>query len=198
MFQHLHGNGVNLPLLFPLILATPYCRLQDKNYSTFNHGPIQVIKTIIRFLIYIYTSTLLIKEQTRIILHPPNLCVHKTISTVRSFSHRHYNRTDSWLRFRSNCSAGQTMLIQTKIAPCTPLTDPIYSLINSHANFSPLNYAVVALLPSVIFFKASTRALPYCPSCCPPVPRCPRGRPGRLHRHDSGDAPSPHSRTAAS
>jgi hypothetical protein len=53
-------------------------------------------------------STLLIKEQTRIILHPPNLCVHKTISTVRSFSHRRYNRTDFWLRFRSNCSAGQT------------------------------------------------------------------------------------------
>jgi hypothetical protein len=50
MLQHLHVNGVNLLLLFPLILAIHYCCLQHENYSITNHGPIQVIKTPFSFL----------------------------------------------------------------------------------------------------------------------------------------------------
>jgi hypothetical protein len=50
MLQHLHVNGVNLPLLFPLILAILYYRLKHKNYSPLNHGPIQEIKTLFYFL----------------------------------------------------------------------------------------------------------------------------------------------------
>jgi hypothetical protein len=50
MLQHLHVNGVNLPLLFPLILAILYYRLKHENYSPLNHGFIQAIKTPFSFL----------------------------------------------------------------------------------------------------------------------------------------------------